>query len=176
LKLLKTILCFLFFTTVSYTQNNKNTYIQFEVTFPLKGNPDREEVNPYTKEKGTWFLPDGIGSKIGYGIHFKKWVGLGIHSGLEWKWTDKLVLAPVFANFRLSPKIGEETRITLQLGLGKTIALGRGDLIGEYKKISLGLQSSDDLLLFIEVSGYGIPINNQKETGSISLGLSLISF
>jgi hypothetical protein len=176
LKLLKTILCFLFFTTVSYAQNNKKTYIQFEVTLPLKGNPDREEVDPYTNETGSWFLPDGIGSKIGYGIHYNKWVGLGIHSGLEWKWTDKLVVAPVFANFRLSPKIGEETRITLQLGLGKTIALGRGDLIGEYKKISLGLQSSDDLLLFIEVSGYGIPINNQKETGSISLGLSLISF
>jgi hypothetical protein len=175
LKALKTILLLLL-TAISYAQNNKNTYVQFDVTLPLKGNPDREEVDPYTKEKGTWFVPDGIGSKIGYGIHYNKWVGIGIHTGLEWKWTDKLVVAPVFANFRLSPKIGEETRITLQLGLGKTIALGRGDLIGEYKKISLGIQTSDDFLLFIEVSGYGIPINNQKETGSLSLGISLNSF
>jgi hypothetical protein len=176
LKSLKTILCLLFFSTVSYAQNNTNTYTQFEVTIPLKGHPDRNEVDPYTNEKGSWFLPDGIGSKIGYGIHYNKWVAIGVHTGFEWKWTDKLVIAPVFANFRLSPKIGEDSRITLQLGLGKTIALGRGDLIGRYQKISLGLQTSDDILLFIEVSGYGIPINNQTETGSISLGLSLISF
>jgi hypothetical protein len=176
LKPLKTILFLVLFTSVSYAQNNKNTYFQFDINLPLIGNPDRDDVDPYTNKKGSWFLPDGIGSKIGFGIHYNKWVALGIHSGLEWKSTDKLVIAPVFANFRLSPKIGEDTRITLQLGLGKTIALGRGDLMGEYRKISLGLQTSDDILLFIEVSGYGIPINNQKETGSVSLGLSLISF
>jgi hypothetical protein len=37
----------------------------------------------------------------------------------------------------LSPKINE-TRITLQLGIGKAIALGRGNLTGIIK-ISLGL-------------------------------------
>lgn len=176
MKLLILILSLLAFSSVAYAQNNKNTYFQFDINLPLIGNPDRDEIDPYTNKKGNWFIPDGIGSKIGYGIHYHKWVGLGIHSGLEWKWTDKLVIAPIFINFRLSPKIGEETRITLQLGVGKTIALGRGDLTGEYRKISLGLQTSDDLLLFIEVSGFGIPINNQKEAGSIGLGLSLVSF
>lgn len=176
MKLLKITLCFLFLTTVSYAQNNKNTYFQFDINVPLIGNPDRDDVDPYTNKKGSWFLPDGIGSKIGYGIHYHKWVALGLHTGLEWKWTDKLVIAPIFANFRLSPKIGEDTRITLQLGLGKTIALGRGDLTGEYRKISLGLQTSDDLLLFIEVIAFGIPINNQTEAGSVSLGISLVSF
>jgi hypothetical protein len=29
------------------------------------------------------------------------------------------------------------SRITLQAGLGKAIALGRGNLLGDYKKISL---------------------------------------
>lgn len=176
LKLLKPILYAFLFTSVSYAQANKITYTQFEITIPLKGNPDRDVVDPYTNKKGSFFLPDGIGSKIGYGIHYKKWIALGIHSGLEWKWTDQLVVAPIFANFRLSPKIGEDIRLTLQLGLGKAIALGRGDLMGDYKKISLGIQTSDDLLLFIEVSSYGIPLNNQKETGSVSLGIGLISF
>lgn len=176
MKLVQTTIYFLLVTFASFGQTNKNTYIQFDVAFPLKGNPDRDEIDPYTNEKGYWFLPDGISSKIGYGLHYRKWVSLGIHSGLEWKWTDKLVVAPVFANFRLSPKIGEETRITLQLGLGKTIALGRGNLIGDYKKISLGLQTSDDVLLFLEVSGYGIPIHDLNEAGSISLGLSLLTF
>lgn len=71
--------------------------------------------------------------------------------------------------------MGEESRITLQLGLGKAIALGRGDLMGDYKKISLGLQN-DDLLLFIELNHYALPINKQKSSGNISLGISLISF
>ena len=71
--------------------------------------------------------------------------------------------------------MGEDTRITLQLGLGKAMALGRGNLIGDYKKISLGLQS-DDLLLFIELNHYAVPISTQKDSGNISLGISLISF
>ncbi|UQD57669.1 hypothetical protein FLAK523_02625 [Flavobacterium sp. K5-23] len=166
----------LLFSVITFAQNNKNTYVQFDVTIPITGNPNRDEVDPYTNKSGSWFIPDGIGSKLGYGLHFKKWVALGIHSGLEWKFTDQLVVAPVFANFRLSPKINKEILISLQLGLGKTFALGRGDLMGEYKKISLGIQTSDGLLLFIEASSYGIPINNQKETGSLSLGISLISF
>jgi hypothetical protein len=50
-----------------------------------------------------------VGTKFGYGLHYKKWVGLAIHGGLNWYWSNKLVVAPVFANFRLNPKIGEES-------------------------------------------------------------------
>jgi hypothetical protein len=55
-----------------------------------------------------------------------------IHGGLNWDWSNKLVVVPIYANFRLSPKIGEETRITLNLDLEK-IALGRGNLTGTIK-------------------------------------------
>lgn len=173
---LRTLAVFLFFTFSVFSQNKKFTYTQFDVAVSIKGNPDRGETDPDGNTDNLWFLPDGLSSKIGYGIHHNKWVGLGIHSGIDWKWTDKLVVVPVFANLKLSPKIGDDTRITLQLGLGKAIALGRGDLMGDYKKISLGLQTADDLILFIEVNHYAIPINNQRDTGSISLGLSLVSF
>lgn len=81
----------------------------------------------------------------------------------------------MFANFKLSPKIGDETRIVLQTGIGKAAALGRGSLSGDYKKISLGLQS-EDFLFFIEISQYYFPINNQENSGNISLGLSVIRF
>lgn len=176
MKLQKTILLLLFFTGTLFAQNKKYTYSQFDITLAFTGNPESGNVNQYTQEKEPWFLPDGLGTKFGYGIHHKKWVGLGIHSGLNWEWSNKLVVVPVFANFRLSPKISDETRITLQLGLGKAIALGRGNLTGDYKKISLGLQNSDDVMIFIEVNHYAIPLNNQKDQGNISLGISLISF
>lgn len=101
---------------------------------------------------------------------------MGINFGIDWKWSNKLVIIPVFANVKLSPKISEDTRVALQVGLGKAIALGRGDLMGDYKKISLGIQTPDDLIVFIELSHYAIPINNQKDSASISFGLSLISF
>jgi hypothetical protein len=166
----------LFLTVSAFSQNKKFTYTQFEVAVAIKGNPNAGEVDPNTHEKEYWFLPDGLSSKIGYGIHYKQWIALGVHSGIDWKWTDKLVVVPVFANLKLSPKIGDDARITLQLGLGKALALGRGDLMGDYKKISLGMQTADDLILFVEVSHYAIPINNQKDSGSISLGLSLVTF
>jgi hypothetical protein len=176
LKLLAILTLLLFSAFSAFSQNKKFTYTQFDVTVSIKGNPDRDEENPYTHEKRTWFLPDGLGSKFGYGIHYKKWIGLGIQSGINWEWTDKLVVVPVFANFRLSPLIADDTRITLQLGLGKALALGRGDLMGDYKKISLGIQNADDVMLFIELNHYSFPINHQRDSGNISLGLSLITF
>ncbi|NGY36407.1 hypothetical protein FQU23_002655 [Flavobacterium sp. XN-5] len=176
MKLLNSLLFLLLFSGSLLAQDKKITYTQFDITLAFAKNPNSGEINRYDNEKESWFIPDGIGTKLGYGIHYKKWVGLGIHSGLNWDWSNKLVVAPIFANFRLSPKIGEETRITLQLALGKAIALGRGELTGEYKKLSLGLQSSDDILLFIEINHYDFPINNQRDSGNISLGISLISF
>ena len=176
MKRLKTLLFALFFCGSLFAQDKKITYTQFDVTIAFTGNPKSGEVDQYTNEKEPWLIPDGIGSKLGYGLRYKKWVGLGIHGGLNWDWSNKLVVAPIYANFRLSPKIGEETRITLQLGLGKAIALGRGNLTGDYKKISLGVQTYDDIILFIEVNHYALPINNQRDSGNISLGISLISF
>jgi hypothetical protein len=166
----------LFTTAIASGQNKKFTYAQFDITIAVTGNPNRDEVDPYTNKKQSFFIPDGIGSKFGYGVHYKKWIGLGIHSGLNWEWSNKLVVAPVFANLRLSPKISDETRITLQAGLGKAIALGRGNLIGDYKKISLGIQTDDDLVLFIEVNHYTIPVNRRGDSGNVSIGLALISF
>ncbi len=165
------------FTTTKAEEKTKSkiTYVQYDFTLALKGNPNAGETNEYTQTKETWFLPDGLGAKIGYGVHYNNWVALGIHTGIYWEWNNKLVVVPVFANFKLSPKIGEETRIVLQTGIGKAAALGRGSLSGDYKKISLGLQS-DDVLFFIEISQYDFPINDQKNSGNISLGLSVIRF
>ena len=176
MRLLGILTLLLLSTFSAFSQNKKFTYTQFDITVSIKGNPDRDVEDQYTHKKGSWFLPDGLGAKFGYGIHYKKWIGLGIHSGINWEWTDKLAVVPVFANFRLSPLLGDDTRITLQLGLGKAIALGRGDLTGDYKKISLGIQTSDDIILFVELNNYSFPINNQRDSGNISLGLSLITF
>jgi hypothetical protein len=176
LRLLRILIVLLFFTFSAFSQNKKFTYIQFDVAIPIKGNSERGETDANGNKNSSWFLPDGLNTKIGYGVHYNKWIALGINTGIDWQWTEKLVIVPVFANLKLSPKISEDTRIALQLGLGKAMALGRGDLMGEYKKISLGIQTPDDLIIFIELSHYAIPINNQKDTGSISLGLSLITF
>lgn len=170
------LLLFYIISSVAFSQDKKVTYTQFDVTIALTGNPNRDEVDPYTNKKQSFFIPDGIGSKFGYGVHYNKWIALGLHSGLNWEWSSKLVVAPVFANFRLSPKISDETRITLQAGLGKAIALGRGNLIGDYKKISLGIQTDDDLVLFVEVNHYAIPVNRRGDSGNVSIGLALISF
>ncbi len=83
----------------------KYTYFQFDITLALKGNPNAGETNEYSQKKESWFLPDGLDSKIGYGLHYNKWVALGIHTGINWEWENKLVVAPIFANFKLSPKI-----------------------------------------------------------------------
>lgn len=154
---------------------SKITYTQYDITLALKGNPNAGSTNENTKQRESILLPDGLGAKIGYGLQYNNWVALGIHTGMNWEWENKLVVVPVFANFKLSPKIAEDTRVVLQIGLGKAAALGRGSLSGEYKKISLGLQS-DAVLFFIELSQYDFPINDQKNSGNISLGLAVVTF
>ncbi|WP_264535316.1 hypothetical protein [Flavobacterium sp. N1736] len=157
-------------------QNKKFTYIQFDVAVSIAGNPERNESEDYPGQKNNaFFVPDGLGSKIGYGVQYKKSITLGIHSGIDWKWDEKFVAVPVYLNLGLSPKIGEESRIILQAGYGKGFALGRGNLSGEYKKIRLGI-GSDDFTLFAEIAQYEIPLHKEKNIGNISFGVSLISF
>lgn len=154
--------------------SEKSTFTQFEITIPLKGNDTYGEIDDYGTRSDYMLVPDGISSKFGYGIHHNKWVGISIHSGIDWKITPKLVSVPVYGQITLNPRIGEETGILLQLGLGKSFALGRGDLSGTYHKIRLGLSDSD-LALFIDVSSHGFSIRG-TEMGSFSIGISLFSF
>lgn len=45
------LLLFLFLSTLAFSQNKKFTYTQFDVTVALTGNPNRDEVDPYTNKK-----------------------------------------------------------------------------------------------------------------------------
>lgn len=163
------------FSLTFYGQERKFTYIQFDVGISITGNPDYGDAPQYEGDKQPFLLPDGLGSKLGYGLQYKQWVTLGIHSGFDWKWNEKLVAVPVYLNFGLSPKIAEGTRITMQVGYGKSFAIGRGDLTGTYKKARLGI-TGDDKTLFIEIADFGFPLHEYNSVGSISFGISVISF
>lgn len=152
-------------------------YMQFDISIPLRGNKTYGEIDENGNRSDYWFLPDGIAAKFGYGIHYDQWFGIAATSGIDWFATKKLVAVPVFVNFRLSPRIGEEIRVTLQYGIGKSFAIGRGDLMGGYQKISLGLENSDGICLFLEVNNHGYKLkNNIDEVYSINIGVALITF
>lgn len=169
------IITFFCFNSTLSAQEKEFTYIQFDVTASFTGNQDYNDDPRFQDQERNWFVPDGLGSKLGYGVHYKKWIMLGIHSGLDWKWNEKLVNVPVYLNFGLSPKIVENTRLTLQLGYGKSFALGRGDLGGIYRKARLGI-TGDDRTVFIEIADFGYPIADYNSIGGISIGVSLITF
>jgi hypothetical protein len=178
----------LFFSVNSFSQTiyttiegvktkTKSTFTQFDISIPLQSNPNREQNYLDEKRNNSWFLPDGLSSSFGYGIHYNNWISVAIHSGIDWKISESLVVAPIFANFKLNPKLGiEPTRLVAQLGYGKSFALGRGNLTGIYKKLCFGVQTNEDLLIYIQIAEYGFPLHNQKNVGSISLGISLITY
>lgn len=158
-------------------QAKKITYLQFDIAASITGNPDRDNppINGESSSSNAFFVPNALGAKVGYGVHYNKWLTLGIHSGIDWKWDDKLIAVPVFLNLGLNPKVGPETRIMLQAGYGKGFAIGRGNLNGEYKKIKLGI-GSDDFTLFAEISEYDFPLHHNKTVGAISIGITLMDF
>ena len=154
---------------------DKNTFSQFEITVPLRGNDTYGEIDNNGNRSDYMIVPDGISSKFGYGIHHNKWIGISIHSGIDWKITPKLVSVTVYAQVTLNPIISGETRLLLQGGFGHSFALGRGNLSGNYYKARLGITTDDDLSLFIDASSYGFEIH-QQEMGSFSLGFSIMTF
>jgi hypothetical protein len=151
------------------------TFTQFEISIPLQGNKNRGEVYPNGNTNNSWFMPDGVNANFGYGFHFNKWIGLSANTGIGMKISEKLFVTPVFANFRLMPKIGEETRIGIDVGLGQTFAIGRGDLSGTFKRLKINIEN-DDIQLFLEVVSYGFDIHNTQNVGSISIGFAGIDF
>lgn len=187
-KLLIAIL-FLLLTTNSNSQTvyraiegaktkSKPTFLQFDFSIPLTGNPDRDVVDPYTHEKGYWFIPDGLNANVGFGIHKNQWITIGINSGINWKITEKMVAVPVFASIKLCPKLSknEESRLFLAIGFGKSFALGRGNLSGNYRKISIGIETDDYIALFLELSEHGLKYNNFNTVPSVSVGISITRF
>ena len=117
-------LCNLSFAQVEITVNDsddiptkkKITFTQFEISVPLQGNKNRGEVFPDGSTNDSWFVPDGINSNFGYGIHFNQWLGISANSGIGMKLSEKLVVAPVFTNLRIMPKVGDETRFGFDFG------------------------------------------------------------
>ena len=160
----------------TYAQEIKNRYYQAEIATTLIINSTYGQVNSLGNRSDYRFLPDGLSLKFGVGVHQKKWASVGIHSGIDWLGSNKLVVLPVFANFKFSPKISKDSRIYLQLGYGKSIGIGRGSLIGDYRKISLGAENEDGFSIFIQVANFGIPLNNLDSVSSLSIGIALTTF
>lgn len=155
-------------------KKKKITFTQFEISVPLQGNKNRGEVLPDGSTNNSWFVPDGVNANFGYGLHFNKWLGLSANSGIGMKLSEKLIVTPVFSNLRIMPKIGEETRIGIDVGFGQTFAVGRGDLSGTFKRIKLNLEA-EELQFFIEVVSYGFDLHYNSQ-GSVCIGIALISF
>ena len=173
----KLLVLVLYLVTISmHSQQKNNRFTQFDISTPLKGNSTYGEIDRNGVRSDYWFLPDGLSLKYGVGIHREKWVSIGIQTGIDWIATQKLVSVPVFANFKLSPKVSEDVRVYTQIGYGKSFGIGRGSLIGNYRKISLGVENDEGVSLFIQVSDFGIPFVNIESVTSFSIGLSLITF
>ena len=152
-------------------------FSQLEINTSLIGNT--EEDDPYTSydESRPWFIPNGIGVKYGVGVHKNRWVSLSMHSGIDWKANERLIAIPIYGNLRLSPKIGPDTRLVLQTGLGRGYAIGRGNMQGRYEKYTLGLESDENNLgLFVEVSGYSFGLHRNEVTALFNIGFYIHNF
>ena len=166
---------FLFFYIHSFSQNHKDVlsnFTQFEISFPLRLNENRNVDETNSKP---WYSPNGLGVKLGYGYMFDEWIGISVHSGLDWTLNAKMVSTPVYAQASICPKIGESTRFLTQFGLGQSFVLGRGKISGNYYKARVGFLNDDDFSIFIDGSFYGFTYD-QQSLNSLSLGISVFSF
>ena len=161
-------------------------FLQVSLSIPIRANPystdetynDNGTVND-PENKPTvldYIIPDGLGAHIGYGLQLKSWVGISANTGIDWMASEQLVSAPVYGSIFFNPQIWEEYNITLQAGVGKAFALGRGNLSGTYQKYRLGFIQDNHGSLYLEANSYDFPIHGRGSAGNISIGLSLFDF
>jgi len=146
----------------------------FDISVPFRGNETYGEIDENGNRSDYWFLPDGIGAKFGYGIHFSEWIGLSLNTGFDVVAQQKLFSVPVYASIVLTPRINDDVSLLFQYGLGKSFAIGRGNLSGYYNKFRIGV--GDEIIIFADVSLNGFAVRNIENTGSISLGLTIPVF
>ena len=148
---------------------------QFSFSLPFNANSNRGQNYVDGTSNNNWFVPDGLSAHGGIGIHFKKWIGISANTGIDWRISQKLVSAPVYAMLTINPHFNKETSLVLQGGIGQAFALGRGNLSGTYQKYRVGIHF-DDIMLFADASSFGYPVKDITETGILSLGISLLNF
>ncbi|MEN9908391.1 MAG: hypothetical protein RLZZ540_1540 [Bacteroidota bacterium] len=166
---MKTLACLLITISFSwpvFAQFNQGSYTQFSISTPLRANLDDADKDSY------WFTPNGLSLKVGEGIHFNRTIAVGISSGIDWVASRKLVVVPAFANLKISLKLDNEGFLYVQTAYGKSIILGRGNLHGDYKKISLGFEHIEGIAFFIELTQYGFSLDSPEKVANVSLGIS----
>lgn len=172
----------LFFCLFGYSQeaqknedfeNRNHSYVKLDISFPIRANQYAGEIDSYTGEKEPWFLPDGISGRLGFGLKPADWIGIGANLGIDWKGSQCLVVAPIFGTLNICPKIGTDLRLFVEPGLGRALALGKNNLSGYFKKISLGLEDTDvGFGLYVELCQYGFSKITDEKIGSFSIGLT----
>lgn len=164
-------------TTYITVENKKKkpespVFVQCEFALPFRLNENRGAVNLNGTQNNDWFIPNGLSASIGLGLQKNKWIAISAHSGIDWIVTQKIVAIPIYGNLRLSPRIYDDSRLVLQIGLGKGFAIGQGNLYGNFQKYSLGYETDEDLNVFIVASGYNMKQKN-KSAGYLGLGFSV---
>lgn len=167
MKTLAYLLISISFSWSLFAQFKQGSYTQFSISTPMRANLENRNEDEY------WFTPNGLSFKFGEGLHFNRTIAIGLNSGIDWIASKKLVVIPAFANLKLGMKVGgKKDFLYLQPAYGKSIVLGRGNLHGDYKKISLGYEGIEGFALFIELTQYGFSLYTPEKVTSISLGLS----
>lgn len=155
-------------------KKTSHTYAKFDLSFSIKGNEYYGETDPDTGQKEPFLIPEGIATRFGFGVKPIKWIAIGANLGIDWKGSRCLVVAPIFGTLRIIPKTGEDLNFYIEPGIGRALALGKNDLAGYFKKISIGLEDNESggFGLYIEYCQYGFKKDTTEKIGSFSIGLT----
>ncbi|MDN3678181.1 hypothetical protein QWY90_12775 [Flavobacterium paronense] len=177
------LISILFFCCLGYSQETpkqtdvktpRHTFAKLDFSFPIRVNQYYGEIDPYTGEKEPFFLPDGISTRFGYGLKPIDWIAIGANIGIDWKGSKCLVVAPIFGTLKICPIGGMDLRYFVEAGYGRALALGKNDLAGYFKKISIGIEDKDSggFGLYLELCQYGFSKITDEKIGSFCVGLT----
>lgn len=158
--------------TLTFSKKKRYAYTKFELAVPIRVNQYAGEINDYGEDE-PWFLPDGVIGRFGMGIQINRFIWVGGNIGIDWKAKECLVVAPLFGTIKINSKVSKDFRMYVEPGWGRAMAIGRHDLAGYFKKISLGFEDANGGLgLYLELCQYGFRKNTEDRIGSFCIGLA----
>lgn len=149
------------------------------IDYMLLFNPNSNKDNYYDANTGKMedpskFVLGGISGHYEYGIAYKKWLRLGVLTGIHANFFDSVYTIPLAPAVTLSPLIGDETRVYGKVAYGFNTAIGRGSLNGVFSHYHFGIEFGSGSRLFLFVNDHQFRIKGEVyRTAGIGFGGTL---
>lgn len=122
------------------------------------------------------FSIGGLAFRGGVGVHNEEGsLFLGLHSGMEANFRHETGILPVYLNSRAAFEIGDEERLILGFGYGKSFQIGSENYKGFLRKYTIAIADMGEKNMcsyFVEITNHGFNFPDGVSATTLNIGFT----